>query len=491
MGDAPPQPTWADRLDQLATADPQAPALTVAVHSAEQLSRGEMSRRSAGVARLFAARGVSAGSVVCVQLPNGMAFVLAVLAAWRLGATVVPLRWDLPAAERDELLMLARPAVLVAATSIGERLGVADLLAAAPMDPAALPRPQAASPAWMIASGGSTGKPKLISPGNSTAWNALPPPVATTASGGWHSTHLVCSPLYHTQGFAGLVFKLLEGARVVLMPRFDAANLLDLVERERINSFALVPTMAIRLLEQPNLAKWDLSSVKAVTLGAGAAPDSVIRGLIDLIGADKLRIGYGMSEGIATVLITGNEWLKHPGSVGKPADVETRVVDEQDQPLPAGQVGELFFRPRRGMHAFRYLGEAKPRTLPGGWASVGDIGKVDAEGYLHVLDRRTDMIKTGGANVFASEVEAALMAHPDVADAAVIGLPDAEWGRRVHAIVQLHRGCGLANVEANLRDHVRSLLAAYKAPRSFEFIGNLGRSEVGKLNRQALARARE
>ena len=129
--------------------------------------------------------------------------------------------------------------------------------------------------------------------------------------------------------------------------------------------------------------------------------------------------------------------------------------------------------------------------LPGGWASVGDLGKLDKDGYLYIMDRRTDMVKTGGANVFVSEVEAALLAHADVADVAVVGLSDPEWGRRVHAIVVLQSGADANEAADRLRSHCKDLLAAYKAPRSFEFVDTLGRTDAGKLNRQALARARE
>jgi bile acid-coenzyme A ligase len=129
--------------------------------------------------------------------------------------------------------------------------------------------------------------------------------------------------------------------------------------------------------------------------------------------------------------------------------------------------------------------------LPGGWASVGDLGKLDADGYLYIVDRRTDMVKTGGANVFVSEVEAALLQHRDVGDVAVIGLPDHEWTRRVHAIVELRPGVDPAGMDAALRAHCKEHLAAYKAPRSFEFVTHLGRTEAGKINRQALAKERE
>jgi len=350
----------------------------------------------------------------------------------------------------------------------------------------------------MSASGGSTGSPKLIAPRVDTAlgdgtdmrFHGGRSNFADN-SGHRHPVHLVCTPLYHMHGFVLAFRTLSEDFRVVVMPHFEPEAFLDLVERERVAFVALVPTIAVRLLKSPSIGSRDLSSIENIILGAGATPDWAIRELIALTSPETVKLGYGMSESLAASFLRGDEWLEHPGSVGKPIGVETLVVDEQGNPLPAGEVGELFFRPLGGGEAFRYVGDAVPRTLPGGWASVGDLGRLDAEGYMYIVDRRTDMVKTGGANVFVSEVEAALLAHPEVADVAVVGLPDPDWGRRVHAIVQPRAGAGTAGLDALLREHCKQRLAAYKAPRSFEFVAELGRSDAGKINRQALARARE
>lgn len=491
--------TWLELIDALAAEHPETVAIVEAGDPGERLSWHDVSRRSAGIARAFAARGLGEGKVMCLELPNSAAFMLCALAAWRLGATVAPLRWDLPEPERLQLRALAGPAVIV--TAHGEGAGetsLAEVLAAPPADPADLPPAPVASPAWMSASGGSTGSPKLIAPRVDTAlgdgtdmrFHGGRSNFADN-SGHRHPVHLVCTPLYHMHGFVLAFRTLSEDFRVVVMPHFEPEAFLDLVERERVAFVALVPTIAVRLLKSPSIGSRDLSSIENIILGAGATPDWAIRELIALTSPETVKLGYGMSESLAASFLRGDEWLEHPGSVGKPIGVETLVVDEQGNPLPAGEVGELFFRPLGGGEAFRYVGDAVPRTLPGGWASVGDLGRLDAEGYMYIVDRRTDMVKTGGANVFVSEVEAALLAHPEVADVAVVGLPDPDWGRRVHAIVQPRAGAATAGLDALLREHCKQRLAAYKAPRSFEFVAELGRSDAGKINRQALARARE
>lgn len=499
MDESAPPRSWLDRIDEIARQHPDVPVLTMADATGEILSWRDLSWRSAGVAWAFAACGVRQGTTVSIQLPNSLAFVLAALAAWRLGATVAPIRWDLPAPERAQLVALARPALVITEAGGGDgEMAAAQVAAAPPVDPAGFWPMPIAVPAWMTASGGSTGAPKLIAPKVTTAMGEASGMGFTGGRSNFadnrdhrHPVHLVCTPLYHMHGFSLLFRTLTEDFRVVIMDKFEPEPFLDLVEREKVNFLALVPTIAVRLLKSPTIRNRDLSSIENVILGAGATPDWAIRELIALTSPEAIRLGYGMSESLAASFLRGDEWLEHPGSVGKVINAETLVVDEDGRPLPVGEVGELYFRPTNGGEAFRYVGDSVPRTLPGGWASVGDLGRLDAEGYLYIADRRTDMVKTGGSNVFVSEVEAALLQHADVADVAVIGLPDPEWTRRVHAVVQLRPGADPAGMDAVLRGHCKALLAAYKAPRSFEFVAELGRTDAGKINRQALTRARE
>jgi bile acid-coenzyme A ligase len=198
---------------------------------------------------------------------------------------------------------------------------------------------------------------------------------------------------------------------------------------------------------------------------------------------------YGSTENAGLSRIRGDEWLTHPGSVGRPFNSEFRILDEAGRELPPGEVGEIYGRSTASPGpTFAYVG-APARSTADGFASVGDLGWLDAEGYLYIADRRSDMLITGGANVFPAEVEAALLEHPGVADAAVIGLPDPEWGQRVHALWQARDPERPPAVEA-LREHCRARLSAYKVPKSFECVTALPRSEAGKLSRPALVEAR-
>ncbi|MBL7624357.1 class I adenylate-forming enzyme family protein [Frankia sp. AgB1.8] len=491
--------TWPERIDELAAADPEIIALRTTALGGETLTWGALARRSIRAAAHLNERDIRPGDVVCVELPNGSAHVLCTLGAWRLGATVLPLRPDLPAPERQRLIALACAAVVIVDREprADQEISAARLLGDDEGPAAALP-PVVANPAWLIASGGSTGAPKLIA---SSASTVVPAGARSVGAALFHENggarqsvspvNLVCSPLYHTQGFAMLHHTLVDGYRNVLVSRFDAEVVLDLIESERVMMAAFVPTMLIRLLRSPSIRDRDLSSLSRVIQGAGACPEWVVREWIDLVGPERFIMGYGSSEGVCSAQIRGDEWLRHPGSVGRPTGTEVLVVGEDGTPVPAGEVGELYFRPVQGTREVRYVGAAAPRSLPGGYLSIGDLGRVDEDGYLYIADRRTDMVKTGGANVYVSEVEAALLRHPDVEDAVVIGLRDPEWGRRVHAIVQPRPEAERDGLTDALRAHCRGHLAHYKVPRTFELVDDVGRAESGKINRRTLAELRE
>lgn len=486
MDDTTPLGTWLDRIDEIAREHPDITALVMAGKSLagghrEVLTWRDLAWRSAGIAHLFAARGVTLGCTVVIQLPNSVPFVLAALAAWRLGATVAPIRWDLAADERAQLVRLAHPALIVTATGQGEEeIGMAEIALAPPLDPASLPCSLIAAPAWMTASEALAATPTLVAPKVTTALGSASGMGLVGGRSSFadnshhrHPVHLVCTPLYHMQGFALLFRALTEDFRVIVMERFEPEQFLDLVERERVNFVALVPAIAVRLLKSPTIQDRDLTSIENVVLGAGATPDWAIRALIALTSPETIKLGYGMSEGVAAAFLRGDEWLRHPGSVGRPSGVETLVVDAEGHTVPPGEEGELFFRPLGGSgDSFKYVVEDETHRLPGGWTSSGDHGHVDLDGYLYITDRGDDALASGG-NVFVSEVEAALLQHSDVADVAVIGLPDPEWKRRVHAIVQLRPGVDAAGMDTALRAHAKQHLAAHKAPQSYEYVAEL------------------
>ncbi|MGH9079046.1 MAG: class I adenylate-forming enzyme family protein, partial [Acidimicrobiales bacterium] len=342
-----------------------------------------------------------------------------------------------------------------------------------------------------ICSSGSTGTPKIImdhTPAVLTALNAQPFPTAWGADVGPQRI-LIPTALYHTNGFAQFTY-LLAGDTLTLMVKFDAGLAVDLIEQERITAFTATPTMLARMARLPDIAGRDFSSLVWLQQGAATFPPALVRTWIDLIGGERLYMCYGMTERLGLTAIRGDEWLDHPGSIGRGfRGTEVRILDEHQQDVPVGEVGEIYLRsPSTGKYGYLGSSQALPMT-PEGFATGGDLGRLDAEGYLYIADRRVDMIVSGGANVFPAEVEAALSEHPDIADVVVIGLPDPEWGQRVHAIVE--RGhADPPTTDDEVRLFAKERLAAYKVPKSVEFVDAIPRSAATKVNRAKLVAER-
>jgi bile acid-coenzyme A ligase len=342
-----------------------------------------------------------------------------------------------------------------------------------------------------ICSSGSTGLPKIILNTRPAAWT---PTSCEPFAANWDEvprpqTILVPGPMYHTNGFNTLTY-LLGGDHLIVLEKFDAETVLDVIERHRVTTFTATPTMLARIADIPGIERRDLSSLRWILQGAAAVPAELLERWFELLSPEQVFIAYGMTENLGLAALRGDEWLRHPGSVGRGfRGTEIRILDEAGAPVPAGELGEIYLRaPMNG--AYRYLGGAAP--LPptaDGFRSAGDIGHLDEDGYLFVADRRTDMIVTGGANVFPAEVENALIAHDDIADVVVLGLKDPKWGRRVHAVVQLAKGAP-ALTDQQVIQYAKSRLARYKVPKTVEFVDEIPRSAATKVSRSAMTAAR-
>ena len=450
------------------------------------VSRRELDRRANQVARLLADRSVGQGDLVVIALPNSAEHFFATYGAWRLGATVLPLRWDLPSWEQDRLLKLASPAAVVALNDApgSEHLTLGDVQSSVTLDDGEL-ADRVPDPARVMATSGSTGSPKIIvAPGSGTVGSDVTRRASQTVGLRDEATQLVLSPLYHTNGFA-CHNGLLEGQGLVVMERFDAGRAVDLIEQWQVNYAVMVPTMLLRIARLPGLRDHDLSSIDAILYGGAPIPKWVVEAWFELVGPDRFFFSYGGTEGHGLVMTRGDEWLKHEGTVGRPIDCEIRILDENGNDLPPGEVGEIFLRRSDPSPSFSYLGSPAPEPSIDGFRSFGDLGWLDEDGYLYIADRRVDLVVSGGANVYPAEVETALSEHPGVADVAVIGLPDPEWGRRVHALIEPADRAHPPSTD-DLRAHCRARLAGYKVPKSFEIVDRLPRTAAGKINRSAL-----
>ncbi|MFN3584202.1 AMP-binding protein [Phenylobacterium sp.] len=473
------------KLRQHAHFQPHAPAVSCGPAT---LDYDALHRRTNRIARGLAAMGVKQGDLVTVGLPNGIAFVEACYAIWKLGATPQPVSFRLPKAELEAIVELAETPLVIAEFEhrIDRPVVTVEDLAAKSDDEGDLPDatpPVSKAPT----SGGSTGRPKLILAGQPGVAPKETPEIAM-----WQiKPDDVCvlpAPLYHNAGFGMMMTATMMGAHLAVMPRFDAEGVLAEIEARKATWVYLVPTMMTRIWRLPEevRTRYDVSSLHTLWHLAAPCPAWLKEAFIRWIGPQKVMELYAGTEAQAVTIITGEEWLTHRGSVGRVAMGEMKIVGEDGQDLPPGEVGEIYMRPAEGSPpTYRYLG-ATAKSLPGGWESLGDIGWFDAEGYLYLADRRTDMILVGGSNVYPAEIEAALEEHPAVQSCAVIGLPDEDLGNVVHAIVQPRAPVTAEELKAHLADR----LVTYKQPRTYEFVQEALRDDAGKVRRSALREAR-
>ena len=340
-------------------------------------------------------------------------------------------------------------------------------------------------------SAGSTGRPKGIRrplPPAKPAPTSLSTPVFEALGVTGDSVYMSPAPTYHTAPAMWTMAAQAAGATTVMMEAFDAEGALDCIERYGVTHAQFVPTMFVRMLRLPRATRtrFDLSTLQRVVHAAAPCPPEIKRQMIDWWGpiVDEY---YGSSEGAGISFIRAEDWLRHPGSVGKPMLGVPHILDDDGKELAAGHVGDIYYE---GGHPFEYLNDAEKTAAARnskGWVTVGDVGYLDADGYLYLTDRRHHMIISGGVNIYPQEAEDALVCHPLVVDAAVFGIPDEVMGQSVTAVVQLvDPARATPQLADELAGWLRNRLAHYKCPRSLFFEPRLPRSDAGKLYKQEL-----
>ncbi|WP_223594916.1 acyl-CoA synthetase [Pseudomonas sp. A-R-19] len=345
--------------------------------------------------------------------------------------------------------------------------------------------------ACIMYTGGTTGFPKGVMQSHLNLWSAcMPRMVDMPPIRDGLLMHV--APLFHVAGMARALIQFLAGESHVLVSSFDPLQTLQMIERERVTETLLVPTMILALLAHPDFANYDLSSLKRLTYGASPSAGDMVEQVLAKLPDIELSHSYGLTE--ACPVVSSNLPCNHTPearisglsrSVGRGGlGVNVKIVDPQGQEVPRGTVGEIIVRGANIMQGYWNKPEETARALREGWLYTGDAAWMDEQGYLFIVDRLKDMIVSGGENVYSAEVENVLARHPAVAMSAVIGIPHAQWGEAVHAVVVRKPGARVD--EEQLRLHCREFIAGYKCPKSVEFRDELPLSAAGKVLKREL-----
>ncbi len=478
------------------------------------LTYAELNARSNQLAHHLRAMGLRQGDHIALVLENRLQFFEVTLAAMRSGLYVTPINWHLSADEAEYIVNDCGASVIIATAALPEltsRLGLPDAperrlmvggtaetsagfedydkaLAAQPTTPIA----DESSGSWMLYSSGTTGKPKGVKPARVGGEIGAPSAFVGLVRGlyGFNEgdVYLSPAPLYHAApaGWTDAVLRL--GGTAVVMDRFDPVETLRAIERFHVTHVQFVPTHLIRLLKLPEEERnqFDLSSLRYAVHAAAPCPPEVKRAAIEWLGPVVYEY-YSGSEGAGFCAIGPEEWLAHPGSVGRSLLGAAHIVGEDGKEVAAGETGQIWFE---GPSRFEYHGDpAKTAEAfnERGWSTLGDVGMLDEEGYLYITDRVTNMVISGGVNIYPREIEDVLVGHPAVGDVAVVGVADPDFGEAVRAIVEPAPGVvGSAELADELITYCTERLSKFKCPRSVVFLDELPRLPTGKLAKRLL-----
>ncbi len=493
--------------------------------SGEVRTYAQLDAHANRLAHLFRAQGLQAGDHVAVFMENQIRFYDVVWAALRTGIQLTAVNSYLTAEEVayivddcDARIVISTRARAEAATGIDpaatprvERWLMADGVPAAEGGPtwesfeeAVADQPTTAvadeTPGgFMLYSSGTTGRPKgVVRPVPDGAVDEIDPRTERFLIPyfGYEPdmVYLSPAPLYHAAPLAYGHAVHRVGGTVVVMERFDAAACLAALDRFNATHSQFVPTMFVRMLKLPETerARHDLSSLRYAIHAAAPCPVAAKQAMIEWWGPILYEY-YAGSEGNGATVIDSEEWLAHPGSVGRPRPpTEVHICDDEGLPLAAGEVGGVYFSGGGAYHYHKAPEKTAAAALPGGRTTLGDIGYLDDDGYLYLTDRKANMIISGGVNIYPAEIENVLIGHPDVADVAVFGIPDPDMGEQVKAVVELLEPSRADDTSAatalagELTAFCREHLAGYKVPRSIDFEADLPRLPTGKLYKRLL-----
>ncbi|OCB42764.1 acyl-CoA synthetase [Mycobacterium vulneris] len=500
------------QIREHAEANPEKPAI-ILHPSGTVVTFGELEARANRLAHYFRRQGLHEGDVVAILMENNEHIHAVMWAARRSGLYYVPINTHLTAAEAAYIIDNSGAKAIVGSAVLKDILSGLDkelpnglpgtlLIADGELDgwqryPEAVadlpdtPIDDEMDGDLLQYSSGTTGRPKGIKRELPHVPPSETPGLMSALVGFWmqpDSVYLSPAPLYHTAPSVWSMQTHAAGITTVVLEKFDAEGCLDAIQTHKVTQGQFVPVMFTRMLKLPESVRnsYDLSSLRRVMHAAAPCPVEIKKQMIDWWGpiVDEY---YASSEAIGATVIFAEDWLTHPGSVGKPMNGLVHILDEDGNELPPGQAGEIFFE---GGADFEYLNDAEKTASSReshGWKTVGDIGYVDEDGYLYLTDRRHHMIISGGVNIYPQEAENMLVVHPKVMDAAVFGIPDDEMGQSVKGVVQtVDPADATPEFADELLGWLRERLTHYKCPRSISFEAELPRTDTGKLYKQGL-----
>lgn len=486
-----------------------------------ELTYGELATAANRYAVALQRRGIGEGDAITLLLPNCAEFLACYLGAMQIGVYVAPINWHLSGPEAayivdnsESKLLLAHERFAGAAAAAAEELRsqgnevglfsvgdidgyapVAELLEGIPDDAVPTDRTLGGP---MLYTSGTTGRPKGV---RRPLTGASPDQVSLANYGFFagfgiqdsDNVHLCGSPMYHTAVLNFVTISLALGQHTIIMDKWSAEGTLRLATEFGVTQSHMVPTQFVRLLELPQAERdaFDPSALRVIVHGAAPTPRHVKQAMLDWWGPVLTEYYAGTEGGGAT--ITGAEWLRKPGSVGKPwPTTDLKILDDDGNEVPGGEVGNVYLQMRGSSFAYHKDAEKTAKTYQGKLFTMGDIGYVDEDGYLFLLDRKNDMIISGGVNIYPAEIESALQRHPAVRDAAVFGIPNKDWGEEVKAVIELTPGHEVDDdtardaLAAEIIASLDGQLAGFKHPRSIDIVDALPREANGKLIKRKL-----
>jgi long-chain acyl-CoA synthetase len=480
-------------VTESAAADPAAVAVRLGEH---ELTYGDLDDRSARLAAVLRGKGLRAGDRVGVMLPNVLEFPISYYGVLRAGGVVVPMNVLLKRREIAFYLEDSGAKLLLAWHGFGEeaRAGAEDA-GAEPIEiePSSfaellgehepdteLAETGKGDTAVILYTSGTTGKPKGAELTHFNLHRNARIASETTCEVGRGDISLGALPLFHSFGqTVSMNASMRVGATLTLLPKFDPGEALEIMQRDGVTHFYGVPTMYGALLHHPGREDFDTSSLRICITGGASMPVEVLRGFEEAFECELLE-GYGLSETSPVASSNHPGRPRKPGSIGTPLrEVEMKVVDEDDNEVAQGEVGEIVIRGHNVMKGYWQRPEATEEAMRGGWFHTGDMAKVDEDGYFFIVDRKKDLIIRGGYNVYPREVEEVLYEHPKIREAAVLGVPHDQWGEEIGAAVVLHDGEELSPEEVS--EYVKERIAAYKYPRLVWFMDELPKGPTGKI----------